>query len=219
MASISKIRMKTASGGQEDYDLTVDPRDFLDMFYPVGTYYETSDWTFDPNDEWGGTWELEEDGTVLVSWGQRDAETYAYNYGETFGSRWSTAVAAHTHSISSHTHSFSATTGSNSHTHSVSGTTASSGSHSHLTKQLATADASGAYNFARGWENTGEESQGTNSTGSHTHTFSVTSGSTSHTHSVSGTTGSTSLTTASSGSTSVDMAQPSKVVVRWHRTA
>ena len=28
----------------------------LDRFYPVGSYYETSDTTFDPNISWGGTW-------------------------------------------------------------------------------------------------------------------------------------------------------------------
>lgn len=38
-----------------------------DLFYPIGTYYETSDTSFNPNTSWGGTWELEEDGTVLVS--------------------------------------------------------------------------------------------------------------------------------------------------------
>ena len=32
---------------------------FLDMFYPVGSYYETSDGTFDPNAKWGGTWTSE----------------------------------------------------------------------------------------------------------------------------------------------------------------
>lgn len=28
----------------------------FDTFYPVGSYYETSDSTFDPNTAWGGTW-------------------------------------------------------------------------------------------------------------------------------------------------------------------
>lgn len=37
------------------------------LIYPIGTYYETSDLNFDPNVMWGGTWELDEDGTVLVS--------------------------------------------------------------------------------------------------------------------------------------------------------
>ncbi len=28
----------------------------LDKFYPIGSYYETSDIGFDPNVSWGGTW-------------------------------------------------------------------------------------------------------------------------------------------------------------------
>lgn len=39
----------------------------LDLIYPIGTYYETSDSDFDPNTAWGGTWELDQSGTVLVS--------------------------------------------------------------------------------------------------------------------------------------------------------
>lgn len=39
----------------------------FDLVYPVGSYYETSDTSFDPNVTWRGTWELETDGTVLVS--------------------------------------------------------------------------------------------------------------------------------------------------------
>lgn len=31
----------------------------IDAFYPVGSYYETSDTTFDPNISWGGTWTSE----------------------------------------------------------------------------------------------------------------------------------------------------------------
>lgn len=39
----------------------------LDLFYPVGSYYETSDANFNPNESWGGTWNLDNDGTALVS--------------------------------------------------------------------------------------------------------------------------------------------------------
>lgn len=35
--------------------------------YPVGCYYETSNTNFNPNNSFVGTWELEEDGTALVS--------------------------------------------------------------------------------------------------------------------------------------------------------
>lgn len=38
-------------------------------YYPVGSYYETSDTTFDPNVTWGGTWVLETEGQVHISAG------------------------------------------------------------------------------------------------------------------------------------------------------
>ena len=39
----------------------------VDLIYPVGIYVEISDSDFNPNTTWGGTWVLENDGTVLVS--------------------------------------------------------------------------------------------------------------------------------------------------------
>lgn len=41
----------------------------VDIFYPPGSYYETSDSDFDPNIRWGGIWELEMAGQVHVSAG------------------------------------------------------------------------------------------------------------------------------------------------------
>ncbi len=41
----------------------------IDIFYPVGSYYETSDTAFDPNTAWGGTWVQEISGQVHVSAG------------------------------------------------------------------------------------------------------------------------------------------------------
>jgi len=38
-----------------------------DYFYPVGSYYETSDTDFDPNVSWSGTWVLDSQGRVTVS--------------------------------------------------------------------------------------------------------------------------------------------------------
>ena len=42
-------------------------KSIFDIFYPVGSYYETSDTSFDPNVAWGGTWVLETEGQVHVS--------------------------------------------------------------------------------------------------------------------------------------------------------
>ena len=43
--------------------------------HPVGSIYETTDVSFNPNVEWGGTWELMEDGRFLLS----SSEQYAVN--------------------------------------------------------------------------------------------------------------------------------------------
>jgi hypothetical protein len=37
---------------------------YLDMNYPIGSYYETSDANFDPNTVWGGTWVLTDGGVM-----------------------------------------------------------------------------------------------------------------------------------------------------------
>lgn len=50
----------------------------IDFFYPVGSYYETSDPNFDPNVSWGGTWELEGGGRVHISSGPNEANTTNY---------------------------------------------------------------------------------------------------------------------------------------------
>lgn len=39
----------------------------LNLFYPVGSYYETSDTSFNPNTAWGGTWVEDTAGRVLVA--------------------------------------------------------------------------------------------------------------------------------------------------------
>lgn len=40
----------------------------IDLLHPVGEYYETSNLNFNPNITWGGSWNLENDGTILVSY-------------------------------------------------------------------------------------------------------------------------------------------------------
>lgn len=44
-----------------------------DTTYPVGSYYETTDTTFDPNENFVGEWELETEGLVHVSSGSHYA--------------------------------------------------------------------------------------------------------------------------------------------------
>lgn len=74
----------------------------VDLIYPVGTYYETSNNDFNPNTSWGGTWELETDGTVLVS--------SSSDSGSAFNDETGTTVGAETHTLTtsempSHGHS------------------------------------------------------------------------------------------------------------------
>ena len=38
----------------------------LDFYYPIGTYYETSNKDFNPNKTWGGTWVRDTNGLVTV---------------------------------------------------------------------------------------------------------------------------------------------------------
>lgn len=38
----------------------------IDKIYPIGSYYETSDTEFSPNNTWGGTWIEDSNGLVLI---------------------------------------------------------------------------------------------------------------------------------------------------------
>ena len=47
--------------------LNVSALNLVDVFYPVGSYYETSDTSFNPNITWAGTtWSLETEGQVHI---------------------------------------------------------------------------------------------------------------------------------------------------------
>lgn len=52
--------------------------------WPVGSYYETSDLTFDPNVSWGGTWEQDSKGRATFSYD--DSKTQFNSVGKTGGS-------------------------------------------------------------------------------------------------------------------------------------
>ena len=78
-------------------DGTPFPQSFIDAIYPVGSYYETSDSTFDPNVSWGGTWVLETEGQVHVSAGAN------YDVGDTGGEATHTLIV---NEMPSHNHAF-----------------------------------------------------------------------------------------------------------------
>ena len=54
----AKVLVPTDTGDLTNGAGYLDKSGILDLFYPVGSYYETSDSTFDPNVTWGGTWVL-----------------------------------------------------------------------------------------------------------------------------------------------------------------
>lgn len=74
----------------------------LNLFYPVGSYYETSNTSFDPNNAWCGTWVEDTAGRVLVA---QDAGTFA-TVGDTGGEETHTLVTAempsHNHELAFH---------------------------------------------------------------------------------------------------------------------
>ena len=87
-----------------------DARAFLDFFYPVGSYYDTSDANFNPNVMWGGTWHLLDEGYVLISGSSNGSYKVGTNYGNNTKSYTpSGSVGNHTlntNQIPSHNHAF-----------------------------------------------------------------------------------------------------------------
>ena len=72
--------------------------DLLNMFYPVGSIYETMDSSFDPNKKWGGTWERIK-GRVLIGVDENDSD---FNTAEkTGGEKTHTLVVSE---LPQHTH-------------------------------------------------------------------------------------------------------------------
>lgn len=71
------------------------------LIYPVGTYYETSDVTFNPNVSWGGTWVKDSEGRVTVSQkvGDSDFGTVGNTDGEKTHTLTIEEMPAHTHTL------------------------------------------------------------------------------------------------------------------------
>ena len=216
-------------------------KQLIDIIYPVGTYYETTNTNFNPNSAWAGTtWQRITDGRVLIAGG--GDYTVGTNYGEKTHKITTSEMPVHNHSASA--------ANNGAHTHGVSGTTGGAGRHSHT---RGTMNITGNFNgsqlydlgsgivdpYADGAFGVGG-SDGrltVNSGGDYTQwgfNFDASrpgawTGSTSvaanHTHSFSATTGSAgahahTITVGNSGSgTAMSLVQPSKAVARWLRTA
>lgn len=94
---------KEVVGAINEIASSITPLVLTDMFYPVGSYYETSNTDFNPNTSWGGTWELEEDGTALVSKSATEGSKFNADIGTIVGSETHTLtvdeLAEHDHTI------------------------------------------------------------------------------------------------------------------------
>ena len=161
-------------------------------YYPVGSYYETSDSTFDPNVSWGGTWVLETEGLVHISGSA--SGTYQIS-----GAPTDTQDGGSPY-IQQHTHGFTNPTISN-----------SSGGHTHtVTVRYRTSVLASGSAQSQPYANAGNTSNNIAYTpsggGTHGHSYSA-NGSV-------GNINTSGLSTGSSGNM-----QPYIIVNRWHRTA
>ena len=59
------MSIETRLHAVEEYLKILQTKSQLDYYYPVGSYYETSDADFDPNTAWGGTWSKETKQNVI----------------------------------------------------------------------------------------------------------------------------------------------------------
>lgn len=78
LGSTSTTNALSAAKGKELSDTKLSKSQILDLFYPIGTIYQTTDSTFDPADKWGGTWEYIK-GRFLLS------DSNDYTVGDTGG--------------------------------------------------------------------------------------------------------------------------------------
>lgn len=77
-------------------------KDMWKIVYPVGSYYETSNASFDPNTTWGGTWVLDSMGCVTVSQdaNQEEFKTIGQTGGEKTHQLTVDEMPTHKHAIS-----------------------------------------------------------------------------------------------------------------------
>ena len=165
----------------------------LDLFHPIGSYYETSDSSFLPDVAWGGIWELESAGHVHVSAGT----------GYTIGATGGTPDAV----VPAHTHPFRNPTISRTTNVSVS---VSGGAHNHIYLYANRSSFKESGSGTAHYQHSGYTARDTGGTGGHTHSVSVAQ----PTFSASG------GAVQSSGVDGTGANMPPYIVVnRWHRIA
>lgn len=229
------------------------------LSHPVGSYWWTQDDT-DPNEAYGGTWVRVKDKFVFAAGDSYSAGNTGGNASVTLSTNQLPShthsftpegtVAGHTHGLAGHTHAFtpagtvsSHAHGLAGHTHSFSGTTASSGSHTHTyTLWTRGGESASGNNIGAKPNEYYSHSLNTGAAGAHTHTVSGTTGGNSGNTSAaapaftgkagttSGNSGATASTapafTGKSGTTgntgsgnSVNIMPPYEVANCWRRTA
>jgi len=183
-------------------DVTITERSVLDLiniFYPVGTYYETTNANFDPNVAWAGsTWQRVADGRALIAGGGSSGYTVGSVYGEKTHKITVSEMPTHNHGATS------ATNGAHSH----SASTGSAGTHTH---KFITRNGTGASgNVAEMQWSSGGYDGNISSDGAHTHSVTIGNGG-GHSHAI---------TVGNTGSgAAMSLVQPSVAVARWLRTA
>ena len=85
------IVKKTVSSGPQS--------EMLNLFYPIGSYYETSNTSFDPNIAWGGTWVEDTGGRVLVAQDTGTFTTVSGTGGEETHTLIVSEMPSHNHTI------------------------------------------------------------------------------------------------------------------------
>lgn len=109
-------------------------KQLIDIIYPVGSYYETTNANFNPNTAWAGTtWQRITDGRALIAGGGSSGYTVGSNYGEKTHTITSSELPTHNHTASTGaagSHNHGGDTG-NAGAHNHGGSTGTAGAHKH----------------------------------------------------------------------------------------
>lgn len=203
-------------------------KQLIDIIYPVGSYYETTNTSFNPNTAWTGTtWTRVTDGRALIAGGGSSGYTIGQTYGEKTHKITTSEMPTHKHTASSesngaHTHSASTENVKN-HTHepgsfNITGTfrgvdQSTSGAFSRLTEEDGYLHFGGGqykdvaniqFNASKTWTGT------TAAAGAHNHDVTIARNG-DHSHII--------TVNNSGNSTAMSLVQPSQAVARWLRTA
>ena len=226
---VTKVNNVTPVGGAVTIDLGVTSvngqtgavtitersvKQLIDIIYPVGSYYETTNASFNPNTAWAGTtWQRITDGRVLIAGG--GDYTVGTNYGEKTHKITTAEIPKHNHSAS--------VTNNGAHTHArgtmnITGSVVASSSDDEMFTYADSFTSSGALSMTSRRTDKGGVGAPTTGIGYNGISFNAKDGWTGET-SEAGTHKHT-VTIGDTGSgTAMSLVQPSKAVARWLRTA